>query len=203
MRKAKWLFFDIGSTLVDETEAYAHRIRETIAGTNVSYAQFEAAMRRFAAQGASGYAEAAAYFNLVKAPWHSEDERPYADCASTLKELKARGYSLGVIANQLPGAEARLDAWGLLPFFTVVASSAECGFTKPSPELFYRALDHANCSSKDAVMIGDRLDNDILPARLLGMQTVWIRHGFCSDSGSSVPADAVINTLSDLLHIFR
>lgn len=27
-------------------------------------------------------------------------------------------------------------------------------------------------------MIGDRIDNDILPARQLGMHTVWVRQGF-------------------------
>ena len=31
----KWIFFDVGSTLVDETEAYDHRVREMIAGTNI------------------------------------------------------------------------------------------------------------------------------------------------------------------------
>lgn len=35
--KSKWLFFDIGSTLVDETEAYNHRIQEMIQITAVSF----------------------------------------------------------------------------------------------------------------------------------------------------------------------
>ena len=30
----KRIFFDVGSTLVDETEAYDHRVREMIAGTS-------------------------------------------------------------------------------------------------------------------------------------------------------------------------
>ena len=30
---AKWIFFDVGSTLVDETEAYDHRAREMIEKT--------------------------------------------------------------------------------------------------------------------------------------------------------------------------
>ena len=201
MRNVRWLFFDIGSTLVDETEAIAHRVRETIDGTDVRFAEFEAKMRQFAMQGSSGYAEAAACFRLAKTPWHSEDERPYGDCASTLRELKARGYSLGVIANQLPGAEARLQAWGLLPFFSVIAASAERGFAKPAPELFRWALDRADCAPQDAVMIGDRLDNDILPAKQLGMKTVWIRHGPAAPSESS--ADVIVSSLSGLLNLFQ
>ena len=201
MRNIRWLFFDIGSTLVDETEAIAHRIRDTIDGTDVRFAQFEEKMKQFASYGSSGYAEAAAYFHLVKTPWHSEDERPYGDCVSTLLELKTRGYSLGVIANQLPGTDARLQAWGLLPFFSVIAASAERGFSKPAPELFLWALDRANCAPQDAVMIGDRLDNDILPAKQLGMQTVWVQHDPAAQL--AVSADEIISSLSDLLNLFE
>ena len=33
----KWIFFDIGSTLIDESKAYEHRIKDTVNGTNISY----------------------------------------------------------------------------------------------------------------------------------------------------------------------
>ena len=36
-QKVKWIFFDVGTTLVDETEAYAHRIRDAIEGTDISF----------------------------------------------------------------------------------------------------------------------------------------------------------------------
>lgn len=36
----KWLFFDVGSTLVDETECYNHRIRDAIAGTDITFEEF-------------------------------------------------------------------------------------------------------------------------------------------------------------------
>ena len=34
MNILQWLFFDIGSTLVDESKAYEHRIKDIIAGFN-------------------------------------------------------------------------------------------------------------------------------------------------------------------------
>ena len=37
MDTIKWVFFDIGSTLVDESTAYKNRIKRTIANTDVSY----------------------------------------------------------------------------------------------------------------------------------------------------------------------
>lgn len=36
-QKVKWIFFDVGTTLVDETEAYDHRIRDTIEGTELRF----------------------------------------------------------------------------------------------------------------------------------------------------------------------
>ena len=27
-------------------------------------------------------------------------------------------------------------------------------------------------------MIGDRVDNDIIPAKLIGMHTIWVKQGF-------------------------
>ena len=41
LAKIKWIFFDIGSTLVDESVAYRNRIERTIAGTNVTYDDFD------------------------------------------------------------------------------------------------------------------------------------------------------------------
>ena len=32
----KWIFFDVGSTLVDESKAYDHRVRDMIANTNIT-----------------------------------------------------------------------------------------------------------------------------------------------------------------------
>jgi FMN phosphatase YigB (HAD superfamily) len=40
------------------------------------------------------------------------------------------------------------------------------------------ALENAECKPENAVMIGDRLDNDIYPAKKLGFKTVHILRGF-------------------------
>ena len=203
MHDLKWLFFDIGSTLTDEAAAYARRVDETVRGTNVSREAFTEAMMQYFAEGKSGYAEAVRAFGLNKTPWHSEYEQPYPDCAPTLKALFARGYRLGVIANQLPGTRERLMTWGLLPYFSVIAASAECGCAKPSPALFMWALHAAGCAPEKAAMIGDRVDNDILPAKELGMKTVRVLTG----PGAAFrplpdPADVTVSCLFDLLTLF-
>jgi putative hydrolase of the HAD superfamily len=203
MQNPEWLFFDLGSTLIDETAAYARRIRETVDGSPVTVPEFEAAFKNFSAQGFDGYAAAAAQFGLSKAPWHSEEEFPYADAEAVLGALKRRGYRLGVIANQQPGMEARLRRWNLLRFFDVIAASADVGAAKPDPSIFLWALRHADCAPQNAVMIGDRIDNDILPAKALGMKTVRILSGpSAAYRPANDPADRTIPSLPDLLLMF-
>lgn len=202
----KWLFFDIGSTLVDETEAYNHRIRDMLQGTTVDFAAFDRMRIQFAKQGLNGDSEAIKHFNLKKTPWHSEDEVPYGDAAATLKELKLRGYHIGIIANQAAGSADRLDAWGLLEYIDVVAASAELGVSKPDRAIFERAFEMADCAPTEAAMIGDRLDNDIIPAAELGMVTVWIPNGlsiYHEPAKFHCKPDCIIENLSELMNIFE
>lgn len=201
--KIEWLFFDLGSTLIDEAEVYAQRFSETVRGTDVSVSAFTETAFRFWAQGLDGYREALAYHHLEKTPWRSEYERPVEGCAAVLSELKRRGYRLGVVANQIPGTAERLRNWNLLQFFDVIASSAELGASKPDPGIFLWALDRAGAKPESTVMIGDRIDNDILPAKALGMRTVHILTGPASVYAPNTdPADAAVSSLVDLLTLF-
>lgn len=201
----KWIFFDVGSTLVDETEAYDHRAREMIAETDISFSTFDSKRIELSKQGFDGNSEAIKHFGLKKTPWHSEDEKPFADVFETLEALKERGYHLGIIANQAAGTAQRLDAWGLLKYFDVVAASAELGTAKPDKLIFAKAFEMAGCQPHNSVMVGDRLDNDILPAKELGMRTVWIRKGLSVYRHIGLGkdnADWIIDNLSDLKEIF-
>lgn len=52
-------------------------------------------------------------------------------------------------------------------------------------------------------MIGDRIDNDIVPAKQLGMKTIWVKQGFGSlwnIMDESEKADIEVNNLSDILN---
>ena len=59
----------------------------------------------------------------------------------------------------------------------------------------------AGCRAEDAVMVGDRLDNDILPAKAVGMKTIWIRKGL-SVHQTSDAADCTIDDLCELKSYF-
>ena len=200
----KWIFLDVGSTLVDETEAYDHRVREMIAGTNITFKEFDDVRIALAQQGLDGNSVAIKHLGLTKTPWHSEDEVPYSDAHSTLSALVAKGYKRGIIANQNLGTIERLEAWGLRQYFDVIATSAELGYAKPDKEIFEKAFELAGCTAEESVMVGDRLDNDIIPAKTIGMKTVWVKNGLAQYQGAELGKDVVdyqIGSLSELLHI--
>ena len=200
-----WIFFDVGSTLVDESEAYEARNREMLAGSEVSPEAFAVRRREFAQRGEDGNAAAIHYFGLTRTPWPGHLERPYPDAIPALEALQNLGCPLGIIANQAPGLEDRLRRWGLRDYFTVVASSAELGMEKPDPAIFRAALQMADCAPENAVMVGDRLFNDVVPAHDLGMKTIWVRRGLAVYHHPSVGvglADAIVDDLTQLVTLF-
>ncbi len=97
--------------------------------------------------------------------------------AEMLQRLHERGLRLGLAANQPVRVIAELDWRGIGGLFTHRQVSGHHGYRKPDVRLFLRALDELGVRPDEAVMVGDRIDNDIVPARLLGMRTVLIRTG--------------------------
>lgn len=204
MTNIKWLFFDVGSTLIDETECYNHRIRDAIEGTDITFEQFNEKRTFFAKQNLKGDIEALKFFGLTKTPWHFEDEKPYEDAEHVLRTLYDKGYNIGVIANQSLGTEKRLEGWELMKYIKLVVASAEEGVAKPDSEIFLRALSRADCLPENAVMIGDRIDNDIEPANKLGMKTIWVKQGFAvyqKPMNEFQQADYAVDRLQDILEV--
>ena len=205
MTDIKWLFFDIGSTLVDESIAYQKRIERTVADTDISYDEFYRRMIGISKQNQDAYNLAVAGYGLNRAAWNSDDEVVYPEAEECLRELSKR-YKIGIIANQNPGSRERLEKMGLLEYLDLVIASAEEGVAKPDLRIFKAALSRAACKPEEAVMVGDRIDNDIIPANKIGMTTVWIRQGFGGYAELKTveeQPDYIVNTLAEITELFR
>lgn len=201
----KWLFFDLGSTLVDETDCYEKRYAETVEHTDISSGDLKEKAIEFYRQNKKGDLEAAKYYGLTLAKWHTELEHLYPKVRTVLKALNDKGYHLGIIANQLPGTRDRLEKWEISEYFEVVMASAEEGMEKPDLKIFEKALMEAGCLPEEAVMIGDRLDNDIVPAKKAGMKTVWLKQGmggYQEPGRAEEEPDYVIDEVTELKDIF-
>ena len=66
----------------------------------------------------------------------------------------------------------------MLKQIDLIVASAEESLEKPDIRIFQLALERAGCRPDEAIMIGDRIDNDIVPAKKAGMMTIRIRQGF-------------------------
>lgn len=64
MKTTRWIFFDVGSTLVDESLCYEDCIHQVIQGTTLTYDQFLQTMLDYYHQNLSGDHEAAAFYQL-------------------------------------------------------------------------------------------------------------------------------------------
>lgn len=171
------LFFDLGSTLIDESLCDHQSILDSVANSSITAKEYEDKLKEFAKRNENFYACARAHFELPEVTWRHDLERLYSGVREMLKRL-SRHHKLGIIANQQPGLRNRLGVLGIEPFFVVIVGSGDAGLRKPDPAIFKAALAQAQCPPEQAVMIGDRLDNDILPAQNLGMKTIWVRQGF-------------------------
>lgn len=178
----RWIFFDLGSTLVDETACENYRTEALLRQPGAP--DRETLLRRMAELAAENrlpYKDAAREFGLETMKWPGHLEKLYPVVPELLRKLHGKynpaKIRLGIIANQNAGTEARMEAFGIRKYFDLIVSSAEEGIAKPDPQIFLLALERAGCSPEECVMVGDRLDNDILPAQKLGMKTVWVRQG--------------------------
>ena len=212
------MFLDIGSTLIDDEDCVQERIariQESFlsSGVSISTREIRAAIEKAASEhapipvfeGIDGLPAPQRVRERVKGEvgWRSELERPYPEAKAVLSALSER-YCLGIIANQSPGSEGRLKKHGLLSFITHCLASAELGLNKPDPAIFKLALERAGCKPDEAVMIGDRIDNDIRPAKKLGWKTIRVRQGFCRGQkprSTDEEPDFEVEELKDILDI--
>jgi putative hydrolase of the HAD superfamily len=113
-----------------------------------------------------------------------EDRAHYRDLfelrpgiAEVLDALKQRGLILGLCANQPAAVLERLAHAGIGHYFQNDGISGIHGYRKPDIRLFLRVCADLNVDPTECIMVGDRIDNDIVPAKLLGMRTILIRTG--------------------------
>ncbi|HEX2835506.1 MAG TPA: HAD family hydrolase [Thermoanaerobaculia bacterium] len=132
--------------------------------------------------------------------------------AETLRELKARGFGIGLISNtgRTPGYALRgiLDALGLAPSIDVMVFSNEHGSCKPQPSIFEELRRGLGVAYEEMLFVGDNLYVDVHGAQRCGMRGVHfvppVRGTAIAppvDHGLEIVPDARVTDLRDLLHV--
>jgi HAD superfamily hydrolase (TIGR01662 family) len=183
VRVIKAVVFDVGETLVDESREY---------GTwadwlGVPRHTFSSAFGAVIALGLD-YREAFQYFRpgfdlaaerarraAAGQPETFGESDLYPDARRAMRSLRDMGVWVGVAGNQTSRAGEILRKLDLPA--DLIATSDDWHAAKPDAAFFDALLRDAPCRANEIVYVGDRLDNDLKPAKAAGLLTAFIRRG--------------------------
>lgn len=129
-----------------------------------------------------------------------------AEIAPELRRL--RPYFRFAIAGQY-GSEILdlLEREELLELFDSHVTQDDFTLTKPDPRYFQQIAAACGVPTPECLIVGDRIDNDVIPARQVGMMSVRFRTGIHCRQEPRTPSeipDAEIRSISQLAEtIFR
>lgn len=119
----------------------------------------------------------------------------YPGALDMLKLLRSRGLRIILLSNaQSCYTRPELAMLGLADVFDDILISSEEHVRKPGAEFFTRALSRAGTTADRTVMVGNAEDNDILGARNVGIDGVYLRTGI-SPYSDPMESDAAVLSL--------
>lgn len=127
----------------------------------------------------------------------------YEDTFQVLDTLKAK-YKLLLLTNGSPSlqTEKLVMTPKLIPYFDHIVISGNYGRGKPDPTIFEHALSLLSLNPKEAIMVGDNLNSDILGSNRAGIRNVWInREGM--KAKEEIPASYEIKSLTELIPLIE
>jgi len=212
----EWVFLDVGGILFSDA-SYFTSLYEAIAAvaSGTTRDAYDARFDALRAAQSEPFTEAlvsafvadrAAHARVradADARWERHGYAPeemYPEVPSVIGELAGR-YGIACITNHFSWVRDRARAAGFADRVKVWAISAELGVSKPDPAIFVAALREAGAAPERVTMVGDRLDRDIMPAKELGMRTIWVLRNEAPDDPTdeqrAVP-DAVVTSLESV-----
>jgi putative hydrolase of the HAD superfamily len=203
------VFLDVGGPIYDD-RVYADALRVGLraGGADVPDAEFEREYER-CRRAQDGFTrplarrfgvDPAVLERAAAAAWRYPSDAMYADVLPSLRRVAA-GFAIGVLANQPAATRAALERDGVAPFVEHWVLSGDLGLSKPDPRLFAHAIGVGGRPPERVAYVGNRLDNDVRPARAAGMRTVWLLRGeapAAPTANQRAEADAVIRSLAEL-----
>ena len=114
-----------------------------------------------------------------------------------------RNHRLGVVSNFHGNLRAACADLGIEEYFDVFIDSTNVGVRKPDPDIFRISLAELGIASRDALVIGDSYERDIVPAKSIGCVTVWLRGRSWREPSEISGADFVIHSLADMYSFLK
>ncbi len=193
-KKLEWIFFGIQQVLINPDKlsfnVYQHLQRFLhVHGIQLSFEEILASREDLIL----GHDDEAPFLTIARMylsrtdyqAWHRQVHDFYRErmlndliiipgVEDALRQLSVH-YSLGLIADQPRDILVYLEKKRLLPLFRIHAISGIVKTSKPRKRMFEWAVNKAGSSFERCLMVGYRLNEDIIPARQLDMMTVQAR----------------------------
>ncbi|MET7321534.1 HAD family hydrolase [Streptomyces sp. NPDC005549] len=178
------VIFDVGECLVDETREYGtwadwlgvprHTFAAMFGAVIAQGRDYRETFQEFR-PGFDLYAERDARAEAGQPETFGEDDL-YPDVRDALATLRADGLWLGIAGNQTVRA-GRILRELFTPDVDLIGTSDDWGASKPDRSFFDRVAEVVPAEPDEMLYVGDRVDNDIAPARQAGMHTALVRRG--------------------------
>jgi putative hydrolase of the HAD superfamily len=214
----KAVLFDLDETLLDRNATVEAYLKDQYRRYNLNHLPFEAYRDRFIELDEHGYADKQKVFGtLIKEfdlsasieelvadfrqnAWR--DCQTFSDAERVLRQLRTRGYRLGIVTNGSSESQrAKLLSSGLAGLVEEVLISAEEKVKKPDVEIFARAAERLGARAEECLFVGDNPQTDIGGAHAAGMQTAWLKRYLAWPEDLSVVPDYTPSGLAELLAI--
>jgi FMN phosphatase YigB (HAD superfamily) len=170
----KAVVFDVGETIVDEERWWRHLADREGLQAHVVWAALGVTIER-----GEEHTALWGHLGMEQPPrWWTEPyalDDLYPDALDCLERVRELGLRVGIVGNQTE----TLESWARessLPA-DVISSSASLGVRKPSLAFFERVVELMGFAAAEIAYVGDRVDNDVLPAAAAGLVAIHIRRG--------------------------
>lgn len=127
---------------------------------------------------------------------------PFPDVPSTLMKLKKEKYNLYAVSEGLSRKQwEKLIRSNLDRIIDDVFMTEDLSFTSKEPKFYNTILEKLGLKAFDCVMVGDRMDKDIIPAKITGMNTLHVLTRGYNKKNKSQKEDKIfsINSISELI----
>ncbi|MFJ5674287.1 HAD family hydrolase [Streptomyces sp. NPDC093097] len=203
--------FDVGETLIRDDRGWGawadwlgvgRHTLSALVGAVVAQGRDNAEALRLVRPGIDVEAEREAMERAGRGEFLDETDL-YPDVRSSLAALRDAGMRVVVAGNQTRRAGDLLRALDLP--VDAVAVSGEWGVAKPDPDFFTRTVELAGVEADEVLHVGDHPQNDVVPARAVGLRTAHLRRGpwghLWADAETTSAADWRIGSLAELVDV--
>jgi len=125
----------------------------------------------------------------------------FDDAIETLERLSCK-YKLGIISNDIPCVVEAFQSYHINKYFNQIIISNNVKDNRIDD--FVEGVRMTNANPKESIMVGDRIDMDILPANKIGMKTIRFTGSiFRYQESKNIyeKPNYIIENLNDLLKI--